>query len=116
MSPEGRKWRFRIAHILDSIERIRSYTRGMSYEAFCDDPMVVDAVIRNFTIIGEAVAQIPGEVQSAHPAVPWTVMRGMRNVLVHEYDRVQTQVVWTTIQQDLPALVPLLHPILEETA
>lgn len=109
-----RKWKFRIRHILEAIEKTHSYTKDMDFAAFAADSRTVDAVLRNFIVIGEAVAQIPREVQDAHPQIPWALMSGMRNVLVHDYDRVRTDVVWTTIHQDLPGLVPLLERVLAE--
>jgi hypothetical protein len=109
-----RKWKFRIRHILEAIEKINSYTRGMDLQTFAADHRTVDAVLRNFIIVGEAVAQIPREVRDAHLAVPWALMSGMRNVLVHDYDRIRADVVWMTIQHDLPGLVPLLEHVLSD--
>jgi len=56
---------------------------------------------------------IPQRVQTRHPETPWALMRGMRNVLVHDYDRVKIPILWETIQHDLPPLVPLLRRILD---
>lgn len=86
----------------------------MSREGFHQDPKTIDAVVQNFTVIGEAVRHIPGEVQAAHRGVPWAAMRGMRNAMVHEYHRIDVGVVWQTIQEDLPPLVPLLEAVLGE--
>ncbi len=109
-----RKWKFRVRHILDAIQRIEEYTRGMSYDDFRRDQKTIDAVVRNFLIVGEAARLVPEHVQQAYPDIPWYVMRDMRNVLVHEYDRVKVEVIWDTIRTDLPALVSLLRKVLEE--
>ena len=109
-----RKWKFRLRHILEAIERIEEYTHGMDCDDFRGDQKTIDAVVRNFMIIGEAAQFVAKHVQEAYPDIPWLVMSDMRNVLVHEYDRVKAQVIWDTIRTDLPALVPLLRKVLDE--
>jgi len=109
-----RKWHFRIEHILEAIAKIQRYTAGMSEEAFAADDLVVDAVQRNFTIIGEAARQIPVDIQRKHPEIPWARMQGMRNILVHEYDAVKLNVIWRTIQDNLPPLVEPLRKLVQE--
>jgi uncharacterized protein with HEPN domain len=74
----------------------------------------VDAVQRNFTVIGEAVRQIPPAIQGKHPEIPWAQMQGMRNILVHEYDAVKLDVIWRTIQNNLPPLVKPLRKLVQE--
>jgi uncharacterized protein with HEPN domain len=108
------KWKTRVRHIPESIEKIRTYTRKMNSATFCSNSLVVDAVLRNFTIIGEAARNVPPEVTAAHPELPWRSMQDMRNVLVHDYPGVDLIVVWQTIQNDLPPLLPLLRRILEQ--
>jgi len=104
----GRLWDFRVKHILEAIERIQAYTKGLNLERFSTDQMLIDAVIRNFQVIGEAARLVPGDVQSAHPEIPWRDMQRMRHVLVHDYDRVDIEKVWLTIHEDLP---PLIEPL-----
>ncbi len=70
MSPE-REWKFRIVHILDAIEKILRYTAGMTFEQFAGDDRTIDAVVRNFLIIGEATRHVPGNVREAVREVPW---------------------------------------------
>lgn len=103
-----RKWNLRVTDILGSIERIFEYTQYMDFEKFKSDKKTIDAVVRNFEIIGEAASHIPEEISQAHPEIPWRDMRDMRNILAHEYFGVNENIVWTTIQDDLPLLVPLL--------
>jgi uncharacterized protein with HEPN domain len=59
-------------------------------------------------------AQIPREVQAAHPDLPWIEMQTMRNIIIHEYHGVNLQIIWQTVKEDLPALVPLLEKILQK--
>ncbi|MCF8096147.1 MAG: DUF86 domain-containing protein, partial [Desulfobacteraceae bacterium] len=70
--------------------------------------------IRNFEIIGEATAHIPEEISAAHPEIPWQDMRDMRNILAHEYFGINENIVWNTIQDDLPPLIPLLKKLLSQ--
>ena len=87
----------RIEDILDSVAAIQEFTRGMTFETFTADRRTIHAVIWNFTIIGEAARYIPPEVEARYPDVPWARMRGMRNVVVHEYPRVVVRTVWDTL-------------------
>lgn len=85
----------------------------MTYEEFNSSDMVVDAVIRNFIVIGEAARQIPPEIENQFNDVPWNKMRGLRNIVVHEYFGVDNSIVWETIKHDLPPILPLLNSILK---
>ena len=113
MSAE-RNWIIRVRHILEAIGRIRQYTDGMMEETFRADQRTVDAVIRNFLVIGEAAGQVSQEVRLRYPEVPWALMQGMRHVLVHDYHMVRLDVVWRTVQQNLPPLIAPLEQILKE--
>lgn len=111
-----RSWKFRVEDILESIERIIRYTSGLDAEAFAQREIVVDAVLRHFTIIGEAARHVPEHVRVAYPGLPWADMQDMRNVLVHEYFGASVQTVWDTIEHDLPPLIPELRRILQENS
>ncbi|OIP33139.1 MAG: DUF86 domain-containing protein [Deltaproteobacteria bacterium CG2_30_66_27] len=100
-----REWRLRIEDILEAIHKIRRYVSGLSFDEFQSDDKVVDAVVRNLEVIGEAARHIPPEMESRHPDLPWVEMRGMRNVLVHEYFGVNLSILWHTIQQNLPPII-----------
>jgi uncharacterized protein with HEPN domain len=101
-----------VRHIIEAIERIEEYTTGMTQDKFLADKKTFDAVCRNLTVIGEAARQIPEEIGSRFPDVPWAEMRAIRNILTHEYDRVDAGVVWDTLRNDLPPLIPMLEQIL----
>ncbi|WP_028205776.1 HepT-like ribonuclease domain-containing protein [Paraburkholderia nodosa] len=96
-----------IEHILTAIERVREYTASVSLESFQATPMIIDAVVRNLEIVGEAARNImlddPGFIDS-HPEIPWQEMYGTRNRISHGYFANNTEVVWRTIQHDLPDL------------
>lgn len=109
-----RSWRERIWDILDAIAEIRTFTHGMAYDTFRQDPKTIRAVELDFIIIGEAAQHIPEEIQRTYPAVPWHLMRAMRNRLVHVYFAVDPQVMWETIHHDLPSLIPHLEALVRD--
>ena len=110
----SRVWQFRLQDILEAIARIQSYTQGLTLDHFKMDGKTVDAVERNFILIGEAAGHVPDEVMRRYRSIPWRKMRDMRNVVVHAYWGVDLERVWEAIQQDLPPLVPLLQHVLEQ--
>ena len=85
----------------------------MTFEQFMADRKTIDAVVRNFIIIGEAASHLPEDFIERHPDLPWPEMSDMRNIVVHEYFGVSNKILWETIQSDLPPLVPLLQKLLE---
>jgi len=102
--------------IVTSIEKILSYTQGLTYEEFVKSQLIIDAVVRNLEIIGEASGHIPEETQNAFPQVPWRLMKSMRNILIHEYFGVDSEILWKTIQESLPALLESLRQALHSAS
>jgi uncharacterized protein with HEPN domain len=107
-----RYWKDRIRDILDAIAEIQKFTKGMDFATFKDDDKSVRAVEMNFIIIGEAANQIPEEIEEKYTTIPWSLMRAMRNRIVHVYFRIDEKLMWDTIQNDLPPLVPELEKLL----
>lgn len=107
-----RNGKARIEDILDAIAKTQRYAHGMSFDSFQADEKTVDSVLYNFAIIGEAARLVPPEVQSRHPTIPWSSIRGMRNVVIHEYAGVSLRIVWETIANDLTPLISPLRDIL----
>lgn len=99
-----REWRFLITDILYSIEKIERYTKGMSFSDFKSNELVIDAVIKNFEVIGEAANQIPLKIRKANPDVEWRACIDFRNFLIHGYFTVALKIVWGTIKTNLPVL------------
>ena len=91
----------RIEHMLAAIGKIND-AAACTREEFLASVLKQDAVSYNFLIIGEAANQISEEVRTAHPEIPWKIIIGMRNVLIHDYVRTNYSLVWQTIQNDLP--------------
>jgi uncharacterized protein with HEPN domain len=78
-----RQWRLFVTDIVDAITAIDSYTAGLTREQFFGDRLRLDAVIKNLTVIGEAAGRVPAAITEASPQIPWSRMRGMRNIMVH---------------------------------
>lgn len=100
----SRDWLLRLDDILEAIERINRYTQGLDFQKFEEDQRTVDAVIRNFEIIGEAARQIPAFIENDYPIIPWNNIRDMRYILIHVYFEVDMEIIWRTISHNLPFL------------
>jgi len=90
--------------MISSIEKIEKYTQNLAIEDFKNNNMITDAVIRNFEILGEAANHLPIEVTSHFSEIPWLQMKGFRNLLIHEYFGIDTEIVWVTIFKHLSPL------------
>jgi uncharacterized protein with HEPN domain len=108
-----RDWRLRVADMLDAAEMAISLAAGLDRAKFLDDRVLVDAAIKNVTVIGEAATHVPDDVTERWPEIPWRDIRDMRNFIVHEYFGVNPGVLWGTVREDLPTIVPVLRRMLE---
>lgn len=102
-----------IKDIIDALEKCLSFVENMNFETFDSDEKTVFAVIRALEIIGEAVKQVPQETRQQYPAIPWREMAGMRDKLLHHYFGISHTVVWQTITEDVPLLIPQFHQLLK---
>ena len=100
-----------LAHILECADRIEQYI-GQDREAFLRNTMVQDAVIRNFEVIGEAAKRIPEQFRGVHTEIPWRLMAGFRDVLIHDYEGIDLERVWRIAKEDLPAVKTAISQIL----
>jgi uncharacterized protein with HEPN domain len=94
------------------VDLLVEFTRSMSFEQFCDDPKTLKAVALDFVVIGETAGHVPDDVANAHPEIAWSLMRGMRKRLVHDYFGIDPQILWDTIPNNLPSLVGPLGKLL----
>jgi len=99
-----RDWKFRLEDMVESIDLIEEYVKNMDRNSWSQDRKTIDAVIRNLEVIGEAAKHLPAELQERYPDIPWFHIQGMRNLLIHEYFGVDTDILWQTIEKDLPSL------------
>jgi uncharacterized protein with HEPN domain len=110
----SRGWLFRICDILRAIEKIETYLDNMTLVKFKKNELVVDTVVRNLEVIGEASKSISPTIRRLYPDVPWEQMSGMRNILIHEYFGVDVKIVWHTAKKYLLLLKTQLEDILEK--
>lgn len=106
--------RERILDMLEAIEEIQQFSAGMTLDQFQADRKTLKAVMANFAIMGEAAGHIPETLTEQYPTVPWSIIRAMRNRMVHVYFSVSPLVLWDTIQQDLPMLIASLRQLLQD--
>lgn len=88
--------------ILVCIDHIEAYTSNLEFDGFSSNFMVIEACLYNVQIIGEAVNQLAEDIKLANPQIPWMLIKGMRNRLIHQYFGTDLQLVWNVIKNDLP--------------
>ncbi len=98
-----------LCDIRQAAEKAIAFVSGMDYAAFAGDEKTVFAVVRALEVLGEAAKRISQNVRERHPAVPWRSMAGIRDKLIHDYVNVDLEVVWKTVRDDLPTLIPAVH-------
>jgi len=109
-----RRERLYLEDIIDSIEKIQSFTAEMDINSFIRDDKTKSAVIREFEIIGEAAKKISLEIKQQHIEIPWSDMAKMRDKLIHWYFGINYQIIWKTIQERLPVIKTDIRKILLE--
>jgi uncharacterized protein with HEPN domain len=97
--------------MLLAARKIRRFSEGVVFEGFLADELMQHGIMRLIQILGEAARKISPEFRQAHPEIPWQGIIGMRNRMVHEYFRIIPAKVWEVIQKEIPALIPLLEPL-----
>lgn len=109
-----RDWKILFEDIIESIEKIDNYTKNQTFEDFAHSPVVIDAVVRNIEIIGEASKNIPQEIQDKFRDIPWQKIKGIRNRIVHEYFSVDISIIWFIAKNELDSLKNSLQKHLNE--
>lgn len=89
------------------------YSSGLTKQQFLDDDLVLDAVLRNLELLGEAAKQIPSAVRERHSQLPWRRIAGLRDVLAHAYFGLEDATIWQIVSESLPALAAQLDELVE---
>jgi len=102
MTPINRDYNLYLEDMLTSMLRIEEYIGEMKFREFKMNYMIVDAIIRNFEIIGEASKSLPLELKNKYPEIPWKKMYGLRNLIAHEYFGIDHEMIWEIAKNNLP--------------
>ena len=108
-----RDWRIPVRDMIGFGERLLSETAGMDRAQFIENAVLYDMAQFNILRMGEAANRIPQDIRDAHPEIDWQGIRGARNLIAHEYDRVDEGEVWNIVRTHIPALLPQLRRMLE---
>jgi uncharacterized protein with HEPN domain len=100
----SRDYRVYLDDITAAIDKIAAFTEGMSEQQFKEDSKTFDAVVRNLEIIGEAAKNVPDEVRRRFTEIEWRKAAGLRDILVHEYFAVDSEIIWDVVKNKLPQL------------
>ncbi|SPE62867.1 conserved hypothetical protein [Verrucomicrobia bacterium] len=98
-----------LADILNASKSIRRFVEGVTKEAFLANEEKYEAVNRKLELIGEASRHLSPEAQAKFPDIPWKLIGAMRNILIHDYEDVDLEIVWNTAQKDIPKLIVALE-------
>jgi uncharacterized protein with HEPN domain len=108
-----RETKLLLSDIIESIDKIKRYTLGYTFEEFLNDSKTNDAVVRNFEIIGEAANRIPEEIRDQNNQINWHRIKGFRNRIVHDYMGVDYNIVWSIIHNDIDRLRSDISKVLD---
>jgi len=97
-----RNYKLYLDDVSEAIKRIERYAKEVTLEELKRDTLILDGIVRNLKIIGEAVKNIPGEIKEESPEVEWKKISGLRDILAHEYFGVDVEVVWDIVRNKLP--------------
>jgi len=98
--------------ILESVNNIQNYVGNLSYQELIGDRMRLDAIVRNFEIIGEASSKIPQDIRNKYPFIEWRKIADFRNILAHDYFGIDYEIMWEIIKDKLPELKRGIQTIL----
>lgn len=110
----SRDWTFFLEDILVAANKTLRYTNGMTLEAFRNDELVFDAVVRNLEIIGEAAKQVPKEIQERMPDVEWSKAAAFRDVIAHGYFGLDVHIIWDVTRNKVPDIAKSVEKLLTQ--
>lgn len=100
--------------MIDAMDKAELAVTGVEYDRFAADFMINFVVIRALEIVGEATKRLPASIRTQYPEVPWKDMAGMRDRIIHGYDNVDMQIVWSVVKNEIPRLKPVIRQILQD--
>jgi uncharacterized protein with HEPN domain len=100
-----------LVDMLKAARKVVLYATGLDEVSFIDSSRDQDAILRQLTIVGEAAKRVSNEFRKSHPEVPWRRVAGFRDVVVHDYFKVDLEEVWRIVQGDVPALIAVIEPL-----
>ena len=102
--------------MLEAGKKILKYTEGLDFDSFDSNDMIVDAVVRNFEIIGEAANRIDPDFRDENPQIEWNRLRGFRNRIVHEYFGIDNTILWSIIEDYLDEMIDWLESLIDDSS
>lgn len=111
---KDRSYTLYLNDIIQAMNKIDRYSKDLDHDSFVNNDMVVDAVLRNIEIIGEAAAQIPESIKQNYSQIPWKRIIGLRNIVIHEYFGVDLENIWKIVAENIPETKPQIIEMLKE--
>ena len=100
--------------IINAAKRIKQFAEGIDKSILADNEEKQSAILYQVIIIGEATKRLSSDFREKYSHIPWKDMAGMRDILAHQYDRVNINTLWDVIQSDIPELLPMIETILSD--
>jgi uncharacterized protein with HEPN domain len=105
------EWIFYLDDMIGCAEKVLTYTASLDQDQFVSYGLTYDTTLRNLELIGEAATHVPESVRAANPEIPWRLIVATRNRLIHGYLGIDNDTLWSIVQGDVPALLPLLREL-----
>ncbi|MEM6256200.1 MAG: DUF86 domain-containing protein [Cyanobacteria bacterium P01_D01_bin.156] len=100
--------------IVNAAQRVLVFTAGLSKEELAENEEKQSAALYQIIIVGEATKRLSPEFRKRYSMIPWADIAGMRDILAHQYDKINLNTLWSVIQDDIPELLTLLNPMVSE--
>lgn len=107
-----REYKVYLVDILSAIAKIERYSKDLDFSNFTNSELIVDGIVRNLEIIGEAVKNIPKTIKSKHKKIEWKKIAGLRDILIHEYFGVDPEILWDIVKNKIPDLKAQIKEII----